>query len=50
MYVFNQPRISFEEEEDDIKAMIDEKYERIPQESTDYYQQMEDDYYNSLNE
>ena len=44
MYVFNQPRISVEEEEADIKAMIEEKYERMQQESTDYYQQIEDDY------
>lgn len=26
MYVFNQPRISVEEEETGIKSMIDEKY------------------------
>lgn len=43
MYAFYQPRISVEEEEDGIKAMIDEKYERMQQESTDYYQQMKDD-------
>ena len=48
MYVFNQPSISVEEEEAGIKAMIDEKYERMQKESTAYYKQLGKDYYNSL--
>ena len=45
MYAFFQPKISVEQEEADIKAMIDEEYERKEQEEHDYYKQMEEDYY-----
>ena len=50
MYTFFQPRISVEQEEADIKEMIDEEYERKEQEEHDYYKQMEDDYYRNLKE
>ena len=42
MYTYFQPRISVEQEEADIKEMIDEEYERKEQENRDYYKQMED--------
>ena len=42
MYTYFQPRISVEQEEADIKEMIDEEYERKEQENRDYYRQMED--------
>ena len=45
MYTYFQPKISVEQEEADIKAMIDEDYERKRQEERDYYKQMEKDYY-----
>lgn len=45
MYSYYQPRISVEQEESDIKAMIDEEYERKEQEERDYYKQMEEDKY-----
>lgn len=48
MYAFFQPRISVAQEEANIKAMIDEEYERKEQEERDYYKQMEEDYYKSL--
>ena len=50
MYTFYQPRISVEQEESDIKSMIDEEYERKEQEECDYYKQMEEDYYRNLME
>ena len=50
MYTFFQPRISVEQEEADIKAMIDEEYERKEQEERDYYKQMEEGYYKHLEE
>ena len=50
MYAFFQPRISVEQEEADIKEMIDEQYERKKQEERDYYKQMEEDYYRNLME
>ena len=50
MYTFFQPIISVEQEEDDIKAMIDEEYERKEQEERDYYKQMEEGYYKHLEE
>ena len=54
MYTFFQPIISVEQEEADIKAMIDEEYERKEQEERDYYEhyykQMEEDYYKHLEE
>ena len=50
MYTFFQPRISVEQEEADIKEMIDEEYERKEQEERDYYKQIEEDYYRNLME
>ena len=50
MYTFFQPIISVEQEEADIKAMIDEEYERKEQEERDYYKQMEESYYKHLEE
>ena len=41
MYAYYQPRISVEQEEADIKEMIDEEYKREEQEERDYYKQME---------
>ena len=48
MYTYFQPRISVAQEEADIKAMIDEEYERKEQEECDYYNQIEKDYYKYL--
>lgn len=45
MYSYYQPRISVEQEEADIKSMIDREYEHKEQEEHDYYKQMEEDYY-----
>ena len=42
MYAFFQPRMSVSQEEDDIKAMIDEEYEHKKQEERDYYKHLED--------
>ena len=50
MYANYQPRISAEQEEADIKEMIDEQYERKGQEERDYYKQMEEDYYRQMKE
>ena len=50
MYAFFQPKISVEQEEADIKEMIDEEYERKEQEHIDYCKQMEEDYYRNLRE
>ena len=51
MYTYFQPRISVEQEEDYIKGMIDEEYERKKkQEERDYYEQMKEDYYKHLEE
>ena len=50
MYTFFQPRISVEQEEADIKEMIDEEYERKEQKERDYYKQMEEDYYKQMEE
>ena len=50
MYSYYQPRISVEQEEADIKAIIDEEYERKEQEEYDYYKQMEEDYYIQMEE
>lgn len=50
MYTYFQPRISVEQEEDDIKGMIDEEYERKEQENRDYYRQVEEDYYKQMEE
>ena len=50
MYTYFQPRISVEQEEDYIKGMIDEEYERKEQEECDYYEQMKEDYYKHLEE
>ena len=48
MYTFFQPRISVEQEEADIKSMIDREYERKEQEERDYYKQMEEYYYKQM--
>ena len=48
MYTFFFSIISVEQEEDDIKAMIDEEYERKKQEERDYYKHLEEDYYKHL--
>ena len=58
MYTYFQPRMSVEQEEADIKSMIDEEYERKEQEERDYfkameeemYKQIEEDYYNQFKE
>lgn len=42
MYAYFQSRMSVEQEEADIKEMIDQEYERKEQENRDYYKQMED--------
>ena len=42
MYAFFQPRMSVSQEEEDIKEMIDEEYERKKQEERDYYKHLED--------
>ena len=47
MYTYFQPRISVEQEEADIKEMIDEEYARREQENRDYYKQIEEEYYSS---
>ena len=50
MYSYYQPRISVEQEEAYIKAIIDEEYERKEQEEHDYYKQIEEDYYKHFEE
>ena len=45
MYTYFHSRISVEQEEVDIKEMIDEEYERKEQENRNYYKQIEDEYY-----
>ena len=50
MYTYFQPRISVTQEEDDIKAIIDEEYERKEQENRDYYEQMKEYYYKQMEE
>ena len=50
MYTYFQPRISVEQEEADIKEMIDKEYECKGQEERDYYKQMEEGYYKHLEE
>ena len=48
MYMYFQLRISVEQEEADIKEMIDEEYARREQENRDYYKQIEEEYYRYL--
>ena len=48
MYAYFQPKISVEQEEADIKEMIDKEYERKEQENRDYYKQIEEEYYRYL--
>ena len=48
MYTYFQSKISVEQEEADIKEMIDEEYARREQENRDYYKQIEEEYYRSL--
>lgn len=43
MYTYFQPRMSVEQEEANIKEMIDEEYKQREQEHLE--QQMEEDYY-----
>ena len=50
MYTYFQPRISVAQEEADIKAIIDEEYERKEQENRDYYEQMKEYYYKQMEE
>ena len=50
MYTYFQPRISVTQEEDDVKAIIDEEYERKEQENRDYYEQMKEYYYKQMEE
>ena len=45
MYTFFQPKMSVEQEEADIKEMIDKEYELKEQECEYYYKQIEEDYY-----
>lgn len=48
MYSYYQPRISVEQEEADIKEMIDKEYEQREQKHIDYYKQIEEDYYKQM--
>ena len=50
MYTYFQPRISVTQEEDDIKAIIDEEYERKELENRYYYKQMKEYYYKQMEE
>ena len=43
MYTYFQPKMSVEQEEVDIKEMIDEEHKQREQEHRDYYEQMEED-------
>lgn len=45
MYTFFQPKMSVEQEEADIKEIIDKEYELKEQECDDYYKQLEEAYY-----
>lgn len=45
MYTYFQPRMSVEQEEANIKEMIDEEYKQREQEHLEYYKQMKEDYY-----
>lgn len=42
MYTYFQPKMSVEQEEANIKEMIDEEYKQ--REHLEYYKQMEEDY------
>lgn len=44
MYTYFQSRMSVEQEEANIKEMIDEEYKQREQEHLEYYKQMEEDY------
>lgn len=50
MYTFFQQRMSVEQEEADIKSVIDREYELREQQERDYYKQMEEDYYKQMEE
>ena len=41
MYAYFQPKMSVEQEETDIKEMIDEEYNKREQENLDYYKQID---------
>lgn len=45
MYAYFQPKMSVEQEEADIKEMIDEEYNQREQENLDYYEQIEEEYH-----
>ena len=45
MYMYYQPKISVEQEETNIKEMIDEEYEQREQEHIHYDNQIEEAYY-----
>ena len=45
MYTYFQPKMSVEQEEADIKEMIDEDYKQREQEHLDYYEQIEEEYH-----
>lgn len=42
--------MSVEQEEADIKSVIDREYELREQQERDYYKQMEEDYYKQMEE
>ena len=50
MYAFFQPKISVEQEEADIKAMIDEEYEQREQEHLDYIRLITEQYSKCLDD
>lgn len=45
MYAYFKPKMSVEQEEADIKEMIDEEHKQREQENRDYYEQIEEEYY-----
>ena len=50
MCMYYQPKISVEQEETNIKEMIDEEYEQREQEHIDYDNQIEEAYYRYLDD
>ncbi len=46
--MYYQPKISVEQEDADIKEMIDKEYEQREQEHIDYYKQIKEEYYRYL--
>lgn len=45
MYAYFQPKMTVEQEEADIKEMIDEEHKQREQEHLDYYEQIEEEYH-----